>query len=128
MKIKKEGENMEKEDKLRYLAAILLIASAITHTLQLFVFGFSLSQIAAARYGAMYIILGILLLKFSNSQILLLLCIFLPAIGGTLGVFRFIEMLTHEDVFNYFIVFHVIVDIIVVPICIYLLIKLRASE
>lgn len=119
---------MEKEDKLRYFAAILLIASAITHTLQLFVFGFALHQITAALYGAMYLVLGILLLKLKNSQILLLLCIILPAIGGTLGVIRFIEMLTNEDVFNYFIIFHVIVDIIVVPICIYLLIKLRASE
>jgi uncharacterized membrane protein HdeD (DUF308 family) len=119
---------MEKEDKLRYFAGILLIASAITHTLQLFVFGFSSGQISAALYGAMYLVLGILLLKVKNSQILLILCIILPAVGGTLGIIRFIDMLTHEDVFNYFIIFHVIVDIIVVPICIYLLIKVRANK
>jgi len=119
---------MEKEDNLRYIAALLLIASAITHTLQLFVFGFAWHQITAALYGAMYLVLGILLLQFKNNQIILILCIILPAIGGTLGVIRFIEMLTHEDVFNYFIVFHVIVDIIVVPICIYLLIKLRSNK
>lgn len=119
---------MEKEDKLRYLAGILLIISAITHNIQLFVYGFSGHQITAALYGASYAVLGILLIKFKESKIVLLLCMFLPAIGGTLGVLRFITMLTEENVVNYFIIFHVIVDIIVVPICIYLCLKLREKE
>ena len=90
---------MEKDEKLRYVAGILLIISAITHNLQLFVHGFSSHQIGAALYGAIYGILGILLIKFKESKII-----------------------------NYFIVFHVIVDIIVVPICIYLFLKLRKKE
>jgi signal transduction histidine kinase len=119
---------MEKEDKLRYLAGILLIISSITHTLQLFVYGFSLHQIGAALYGALYLGLGIFLIVFKENKIVLILCIVLPAIGGTLGVVRFIAMITEENVVNYFIVFHVIVDIIVVPICIYLFLKLRENN
>ena len=119
---------MEKEDKLRYIAGILLIISAITHNVQLFVHGFAWHQITAALYGASYGILGILLLKFKESKIVLLLCIFLPVIGGILGVLRFMTMLTEENVVNYFIIFHVIVDIFVVPTCIYLYLKLRETE
>ena len=119
---------MEKDEKLRYIAGILLIISAITHNLQLFVHGFSSHQIGAALYGAIYGILGILLIKFKESKIILLICIVFPTIGGILGVSRFMLMLNEENVINYFIVFHVIVDIIVVPICIYLFLKLRKKE
>jgi len=119
---------MEKEDKLRYISGILLIISAITHNVQLFVHGFAWHQITAALYGASYGVLGILLLKFKDNKIVLLLCIVLPAVGGTLGVLRFITMLTEENIVNYFIIFHVIVDIIVVPSCIYLYLQLREKE
>ena len=119
---------MEKEDILRYISGILLIISAITHNVQLFVHGFAWHQITAALYGASYAVLGILLLKFKDNKIVLLLCIVLPAVGGTLGVLRFITMLTEENVVNYFIIFHVIVDIIVVPSCIYLYLQLRKKE
>ena len=119
---------MEKEDKLRYISGILLIISAITHNVQLFVHGFAWHQITAALYGASYAVLGILLLKFKENKIVILLCIILPAVGGTLGVLRFITMLNEENVVNYFIIFHVIVDIIVVPSCIYLYLQLREKE
>ncbi len=119
---------MEKEDKLRYISGILLIISAITHNVQLFVYGFAWHQITAALYGASYAVLGILLLKFKDNKIILLICIIIPAIGGTLGVLRFITILTEESVVNYFIIFHVIVDIIVVPSCIYLYLQLREKE
>ena len=120
--------SMEKEDKLRYIAGILLIISAFTHNIQLFVHGFSSHQIGAALYGAAYGVLGILLLKFNENKILLLIGIIFPTIGGILGVNRFFLMLNEENVINYFIIFHVIVDIIVVPTCIYLYLKLREAE
>ena len=119
---------MEKDDKSRYIAGILLIISAFTHNIQLFVHGFSSHQIVAALYGAAYGVLGILIIKFKESKIILLIGIFFPTIGGILGAMRFMLMLTEENVINYFIIFHIIVDIIVVPICIYLFLQLRKKE
>ena len=77
---------MEKDDKLRYIAGILLVISAITHNIQLFVHGFSSHQIGAALYGAAYGVLGILLLKFKDNKIILLIGIIFPTVGGILGV------------------------------------------
>ena len=119
---------MEKEEKLKIFAGILLIISAITHVSQLFVYGFDWHQIVAAVYGACYAILGILLIKYGENKVVLILCILLPAVGGTLGVVRFIAVVILEGIYNFFIIFHVIVDIIVVPICIYLYSKVRKEN
>lgn len=119
---------MVDENTLRYISGILLIISAITHNVQLFVYGFAWHQITAALYGVSYGVLGILLLKFTDNKIILIMCIIIPAIGGTLGILRFITILSEENVVNYFIIFHVIVDIIVIPSCIYLYLKLQEKK
>ena len=51
-----------------------------------------------------------------------------PLIGGILGLNRLIniELKIHGEI-NWFIIFHVIIDCIVIPICIYSLLKLRES-
>ena len=117
---------MENHEKLRILAGILLIASAITHVLQIFWVGFEWHDIFAAVYGSSYGILGLLLILYRESKPLAIIGAIHPTIGGILGLYRLIniEIAVHGYI-NWFIVWHVIVDAIVVPICIYSYIKLR---
>ena len=120
---------MELHDKLKKVAGILLIISAITHVTQLFVYGFEGHVIGAALYGSTYLILGILLIKFPKNKLISITGAIYPSIGGTLGMTRLITYYIQATVdINYFIVFHVIVDVIVVSICIYSLIKSRKKN
>ncbi|MHA1689271.1 MAG: hypothetical protein ACTSYC_07775 [Promethearchaeota archaeon] len=120
---------MEKNEKLRIFAGILLIASAITHNLQLVVYGTEAHSILAALYGVAYGILGVLLLLYRRNQILALLGGIIPVIGGILGISRLILFFViAAGVINFFIIFHVIVDVIVVPICWYDFFALRKKN
>ena len=116
---------MENKEKLRNISGILLIISAFTHVIQVFFVGTGRLTLGAVAFGIVYGIIGILLIYLKENRIILLLCAILPTIGGILGVYRFIDSLIYENLVNYFIIFHVIVDIVVVPICIYLYLKLR---
>lgn len=111
--------------KLRLLAGALLIISAFTHTLQVFVYGGVWHNIGAAAYGAMYLFLGIGLIRYLDSKGLVLLCVLLPLIGGVGGVIRFLFL--HTETANLFIVLHVVIDLVVVPTCIYLFNSMRTS-
>jgi len=126
---------MEKHEKLKIIAGVLLIISAITHVIQLFVVGFEWHDIGAAFYGSTYGILGILLIVVSgrNLSIMMKKLITLggmiwPLIGGLLGLNRLIniELKIHGEI-NWFIIFHIIIDCIVIPICLYSLLKLRKN-
>ena len=126
---------MEKHEKLKTIAGVLLIISAITHVVQLFVVGFEWHDIGAALYGSTYGLLGILLIVVSYQAVSLLMKkvitiggVIWPLIGGLLGLNRLIniELKIHGEI-NWFIVIHVIIDCIVIPICIYSLLKLRES-
>ena len=98
------------------LAGMLMIISGVTHLLQLLVYPLEGHVIGAATFGIVYFIIGLMLLRFKT--IALWLGAILPTIGGILGIYRFIFL--HSNPFS---VFHVIIDLIVVPICIYLLIN-----
>lgn len=104
--------------QLRLLAGGLLIMSACTHTIQVFVYGGIWHNVGAALYGAMYLFLGIGLIQYLDKRGLVALCCILPLIGGVGGVIRFLFLHTH--VANYFIILHVLIDIVVVPVSIYL--------
>ena len=119
---------MENREKSRIFAGILLIISAITHVSQIFFYGTDWHTIGAAIYGSGYAVLGILLIYFREKKIVDLLCIIILTIGGTLGLIRFIIVLTTENIFNVLNLFHIIVDIIVVPICIYSYLKLKEKN
>ena len=128
-------KNMKKHEKLKSVAGVLLIVSAITHVVQIFVVGFEWHDIGAAFYGSTYGILGILLIIVSSQdvstimkKVITLGGIIWPLIGGILGLNRLIniELKIHGEI-NWFIIFHVIIDSIVIPICIYSLLKLRRS-
>ncbi len=104
--------------QLSLLAGGLLILSACTHTIQVFVYGGIWHNVAAALYGAMYLFLGIGLIRYLDRRGLVALCVILPLIGGVGGIVRFLFL--HTEVANYFIILHVLIDIVVVPVSIYL--------
>jgi len=117
---------MESHEKFKNLAGLLLIASAITHILQIFWVGFEWHDIGAAIYGASYGIIGFLLILYKDNKTITLTGIIFPFIGGFLGLNRLItiEIAIYGEI-NWFIVWHVIADVIIVPICIYSYIHLK---
>ncbi|MDJ0713353.1 MAG: hypothetical protein QNJ54_03915 [Prochloraceae cyanobacterium] len=106
---------------LRKLAATLMLISGVTHILQLFVYPAEFHVLGAAAFGVVYFIIGILLLGYSRTA--LWLGAILPSIGGVLGIYRFIFL--HP---NPFTVFHVAIDLVVIPICTYNLIRKKRSS
>jgi len=116
---------MDTEMKLRILAGVSLIISAFTHSLQVFVYGGVWHNLAAAVYGAMYLFLGIGLIRYLKTKGLVLMCIVLPLIGGIGGVIRFLFF--HTEAANLFIILHVLIDIIVVPTCVLIFNSMRTS-
>ena len=111
--------------KLRFLAGVLLIISAFTHSLQVFVYGGVWHNLAAAAYGAMYLFLGVGLIRYLKTRGLVVLCIILPLIGGIGGVIRFLFF--HTETANLFILLHVFIDIVVVPTCVLIFNSIRTS-
>ncbi len=104
--------------RLRKLAGILLTISGVTHILQLLVYPPHFHVIGAVIFGIIYFAIGLFIL-FKNQRIYLWFGAILPTIGGLLGLYRFFFLQP-----NPFTVFHVLIDLIVVPICIYRL-KIR---
>lgn len=100
---------------IRNLSAILMLLSGITHLSQLAVYGFALNVIGAATFGLIYLVVGIYLLK--PGTLGLWLGSYLPLAGGILGACRY--LLVHN---NPFTLFHIGIDLIVVPSCLYLLV------
>ncbi len=106
-----------KPPKPRQIAGVLMLISGVTHVVQLYFYPANHSAWGASIFGAIYFALGLYLLR-SNARAALWLTTILPSIGGALGVWRFLHL--HRNPFS---VFHVAVDLIVVPCCIYLLMK-----
>ena len=96
------------------LAGMLMLVSGVTHVVQLQVYPLEHHVIGAAGFGIIYFLIGIFLLR--RHRLSFWFGAILPTIGGILGVYRFVFL--HA---NPFTVFHVIIDLIVVPICIYYL-------
>ena len=100
----------------RKVAASLMILSGITHVSQLFVYEGEHSVIGASIFGLIYFVIGMFLLREGRGA--LWAGAILPSIGGVLGIYRFFSLQP-----NPFSVFHVAIDLVVVPICVYLLLK-----
>ena len=94
------------------LAGILMLISSVTHVVQLQVYPLEHHVIGAAGFGIIYFFIGIFLLQ--RKRLAMWLGAILPSIGGILGIYRFIFL--HP---NPFTVFHVLIDLVVVPVCIY---------
>ncbi|EKT4502980.1 hypothetical protein RDI61_15485 [Pseudomonas plecoglossicida] len=99
---------------IRKLSAALMLLSGVTHLSQLVVYGFALNVIGAATFGAIYLVVGIYLLK--PGTLGLWLGSYLPLAGGIMGACRY--LLVHNNPFS---LFHIGIDLIVVPSCLYLL-------
>lgn len=99
---------------IRKLSAALMLLSGVTHLSQLVVYGFALDVIGAATFGAIYLVVGIYLLK--PGTLGLWLGSYLPLAGGIMGACRY--LLVHNNPFS---LFHIGIDLIVVPSCLYLL-------
>lgn len=93
-----------------------MIVSGVTHNLQLLVYAKEGHVWGAAAFGIAYFVIGLMLLRY--SRVALWWGAILPTIGGILGIYRFVFLQP-----NGFSIFHVGIDLIVVPICIYLLRK-----
>jgi len=103
-----------KPERLRTIAAVGMLVSGVTHVSQLGVYGSE--AIAPAIAGAIYFVIGLFLLKPGRG--VLWAGAILPAIGGVGGTIRFFFIHT-----NPFSAFHVLIDLVVVPICWYLLLR-----
>ncbi|MDY6900809.1 MAG: hypothetical protein SWZ49_22420 [Cyanobacteriota bacterium] len=100
------------------LAGMLMIISSITHVIQLQVYPLEHHVIGAAAFGIIYFFIGLFLLR--HNRLAFWMGAILPSIGGVLGVYRFLFL--HP---NPFTIFHVLIDLVVVPICIFNLKKKR---
>lgn len=98
--------------RMTNIAGMLMIISSVTHVLQLKVYPLEHHVIGAAAFGIIYFFIGLFLLRRNHSAFWL--GAILPSIGGVLGVYRFFWL--HP---NPFTIFHVAIDLVVVPICIY---------
>jgi hypothetical protein len=95
-----------------------MLLSGLTHVSQLVVYGTKGHVIGAAIFGVIYFAIGVLLL--GRSRLALWLGAILPAIGAIGGIHRFATI--HANPFS---IFHVAIDLIVVPICVYWLTRAR---
>ncbi|MGK7947390.1 MAG: hypothetical protein AB4368_00945 [Xenococcaceae cyanobacterium] len=98
--------------RISTLAGMLMIISSVTHVLQLKVYPLEHHVIGAAAFGIIYFFIGLFLLR--RNRLAFWMGAILPSIGGVLGVYRFLWL--HP---NPFTIFHVAIDLVVVPICIY---------
>lgn len=96
------------------IIGILMLISGITHISQIFVYGKKYYTILSAIAGMVYFVIGIFL--FFQSQLVLWVGAIVPALGGLGGLYRYVKIQKSN-----FIIFHILVDIIVVSSCIYLL-------
>ena len=104
--------------RVHTLAGMLMIISSVTHVLQLGVYPLEHHVIGAAVFGIIYFFIGFFLLR--SNYLSLWMGAILPSLGGVLGIYRFFWL--HP---NPFTIFHVAIDLIVVPICVYSLIGKR---
>lgn len=105
--------------RIHTLAGMLMIVSSVTHVLQLKVYPLEHHVIGAAAFGIIYFFIGFFLLR--RNRLAFWMGAILPSIGGVLGVYRFLWL--HP---NPFTIFHVAIDLVVVPICIYNLKRKRS--
>ena len=85
-------------------------------------------DISAMAFGIAYFIEGILLMiKWNSKRIIIalyLLIIILNTVGCFLGFLRLMDFLIDQNIINGFILWHLIADVLIVPLSAYSLCKL----
>ncbi|MGI5171009.1 hypothetical protein ACQEU3_42325 [Spirillospora sp. CA-253888] len=107
--------------RARQAAGWLLLLSAVTHVLQVPVYGTEGNVLGAAGFGVVYAVIGAGLLRGRPWAVPA--AVVLPLIGGTLGVLRFLFF--HSNPFS---VWHVALDLVIVPLAITCYLKVRAGR
>lgn len=102
--------------RLRSVLVGVLALSAITHVSQLAVYGTGGPVLGAAGFGALYGLIAVAVGVFRGSRLALLSAAIFPTVGGLLGLQRFF-FVQH----NPFSIFHVCLDLIIVPLASYLI-------
>jgi hypothetical protein len=96
----------------RRLAGTLLVVSGITHLAQIFVYDDAAVLAGVALFGVLYFAIGCLILGGRRSG--LWLGATAPVVGGIGGTIRLFLVQP-----NPFSAVHVLIDLVVVPICVY---------
>ena len=99
---------------LRKLAGVLMLCSATTHLSEPFIFPFSLPLVIATLYGLSFLAIGIFLLR-GGTRVLVFGAI-LPLSAAFLGTANAILQGHMHPLTRW----HLFVDLVVGPICIYL--------
>jgi hypothetical protein len=107
--------------KSRKLAGILMVASGVTHTSELFVFGWGLIMAIVLGFGAAFFVIGIFLLR--DGEKVLWWGTILPSIAIVLGIANSVR----SGYFHPYTIWHLAVDFTVVPICAYHLMRRSTS-
>jgi len=157
---------MDTKEKLKTIAGILLIVTALTHLLQMifepvlifvqYEFSYTISadnvieyvteQIVAgigaaitglilylfalmlgAAFCALYFLLGIFMFVSRRGKFFYIFCSIIMGFAIIVGI-RAIYLLTLANYVSYLTIFHLIVDILVLSLCIYMLIKFVVIE
>jgi hypothetical protein len=106
---------------LRKLAGVLMLASTTTHLSESFIFPFSLPLVIATLYGFSFLAIGIFL--FREGTRVLWWGAILPLSAAFLGTGNAILQGYMHPITRW----HLFVDLVVGPICIYLLRQHRAA-
>ncbi len=112
--MKSREEN--KSDVVRLIPSTLLIISFFTHVSQLFVYGHNLPTLIVALFGIFYLVISVFIL--SGYRYAPYAGTVIPAIGATLGVYRFLTIIP-----NPFSIFNVALDAIIVPFSMVLIMR-----
>jgi hypothetical protein len=104
---------------IRKLAGVLMLASSATHLSEPFIFPFSLPLVIATLYGLSFLAIGIFL--FRNGDRVLWWGAVLPLSAAFLGTSYAIYRGSMHPLTRW----HLFVDLVVGPTCIYLLRKRR---
>ena len=157
---------MDTKEKLKTIAGILLIVTALTHLLQMifepvlifvqYEFSYTISadnvieyvteQIVAgigaaitglilylfalmlgAAFCALYLLLGIFMFVSRRGKFFFIFCSIIMGFAIIVGI-RALYLLTLANYVSYLTIFHLIVDILVLSLCIYMLIKFVVIE
>lgn len=103
----------------RRLAGVLMLASGITHTSELFLFDWHPIMAGVLAFGAAFFVIGILLLR--EGRAVFWWGALLPGVAIVLGT----GLAIREGHIHAITIWHLAVDFMVVPICTYHLLRAR---
>lgn len=109
-----KSRDERKKDAVRFIPSTLLIVSFFTHVSQLFIYGHNLPTLIVAAFGAFYLLISVFIFlgyryaPYAGSVV--------PAIGASLGIYRFLTIIPSP-----FSIFNVALDAIIVPFSIVLI-------